>query len=170
MSLLSRVYGMVLGERKDLETGELISREQLLQSANNAYERPDPTPMAPPIGYKREPSMMERVREMMLKGKIERLREELGAETAEEAEDFDIPDEDEFVPSSEYEHDRHDMELLMAYEKLQAHRQAMDAKYGTTTSDANIDAAKKAANDAAVQKAKAELQDSGGAGGAKPPA
>lgn len=54
---------------------------------------PDPTPMAPPIGYKKQPSMVELVREMV---RSERLRQEVeaaGQETFEEAEDFDIGDD-----------------------------------------------------------------------------
>lgn len=53
----------------------------------------DPTPIAPPIGYVKAPSMVEIVRDMV---RGERLRSEAlaaGAETFEEADDFDIPDD-----------------------------------------------------------------------------
>lgn len=144
--MLKRMFGMLTGgDRKDLATGELLTQADLQSAGHRLYETPDSTPMAPPIGYKREPSIMEHIRGVMLKEKVERLRQELGAETAEEAEDFDVPDPDEFEPSSEWEYDRHDAELLMAYEKLQNHRLAMDEKYGTTTADRNLDAAAKKA-------------------------
>lgn len=60
---------------------------------------PDPVPIAPPIGYKKQPSMVEIVRDMV---RGERLRQEalsLGRETFEEAEDFDIGDEPELMHS-----------------------------------------------------------------------
>lgn len=50
-------------------------------------------PMAPPIGYKKQPSMVELVREMV---RGERLRAEAAAaghETFEESEDFDVEDD-----------------------------------------------------------------------------
>lgn len=70
-------------------------------------EIPDPVPLAPPLGYKRSPSLAEQVRAMV---QSERLQQELrgsGAETFDEANDFDEPDED---PASPYEFDE-DAEL-----------------------------------------------------------
>jgi len=60
----------------------------------------DPTPIAPPVGYKRQPSMVEIVRDMI---KSERLRleaEHAGMESFEEADDFEV---DDYDPSSPYE-------------------------------------------------------------------
>lgn len=54
---------------------------------------PDGTPMAPPIGYKKQPSMVEIVRNMV---RSERLAADLAAaghETFEESDDFDVPDD-----------------------------------------------------------------------------
>lgn len=54
---------------------------------------PDPTPMAPPVGFKRQPSMVEIVRDMV---RSEALRAEVlaaGAESFEDADDFDVGDE-----------------------------------------------------------------------------
>lgn len=158
--MLKGIFSSLLGERKDLVTGELATTEQLNESGLRMYERPDPTPMSPPIGYKREPSIMEHIRGVLLAEKVERLRQELGAETPEEAEDFEVDDPENFEPSSEWEYERHDVELLNAYQKLQDHRLAMDAKFGTTTADKNLDeAAKKAARPANAV---------GGAGGTPP--
>lgn len=59
----------------------------------------DPTPLAPPIGYKKQPSMVEIVRDMV---RSERLRQEVLAqdkETFEEAEDFDVEDDPELMRS-----------------------------------------------------------------------
>ena len=64
-------------------------------------EVPDPTPMAPPVGYKRQPSMVEYIRDMV---RSERLRAEVeaqGMESFEEADDFDVGDD--YDPKSPYE-------------------------------------------------------------------
>lgn len=64
-------------------------------------ELPNPTPLQPPVGFKREPTIAERVREMV---RSERLRQEAlsaGAETFEEADDFDVGDD--YDPTSPYE-------------------------------------------------------------------
>jgi len=53
----------------------------------------DPTPLAPPIGYKKAPSMIDIVRDMV---RGERLKQEAlaaGFETFDEADDFDVDDE-----------------------------------------------------------------------------
>lgn len=65
------------------------------------HELPDPVPMAPPVGYRRQPSMFEVVRDMV---KSERLRAETeaaGFESFEDADDFVIGDD--YDPHSPYE-------------------------------------------------------------------
>lgn len=62
---------------------------------------PDPTPIAPPVGYIKQPSLAEQIRSMV---RSERLRQEVeaaGAETFEESDDFDIGDD--YDPDSPYE-------------------------------------------------------------------
>ena len=62
----------------------------------------DPTPMAPPIGYKRQPSLVEQIRKMV---RDERLAADLaasGVETFEEADDFDV--QDDYDPKSPFEY------------------------------------------------------------------
>lgn len=54
---------------------------------------PDPVPIAPPAGYKRQPSMMELVRDMVRSEELRRAANTAGMETFEEADDFDIPDD-----------------------------------------------------------------------------
>lgn len=66
-------------------------------------EIPDPTPMAPPLGYVKQPSMVEHIREMI---RGENLRKEaLNAdmETFEEADDFDVGDDTDPISGYEYE-------------------------------------------------------------------
>lgn len=64
-------------------------------------EIPDPTPMAPPVGFKRQPSLSEQIRQMILSEKLRQEAEEMGYETFEEADDFDV--DDDFDPSTPYE-------------------------------------------------------------------
>lgn len=62
---------------------------------------PDPVPMAPPVGYVKQISMIDQVRDMV---RSERLRQEVeaaGMETFEEADDFEVGDD--YDPTSPYE-------------------------------------------------------------------
>lgn len=54
---------------------------------------PDPVPMAPPIGYRPQPSMVELIRKQVQLASEEAKR--MGAESLEEADDFDVGDEPE---------------------------------------------------------------------------
>lgn len=82
----------------------------------------DPVPMAPPIGYKKQPSMVEIVRDMV---RSERLAQEAMAadkETFEESEDFDVGDEPG-MPASPWANDFdppvHQARLALETEKRQ---------------------------------------------------
>lgn len=63
---------------------------------------PDPVPIAPPIGYKRQPSMTEIVRNAIASERLKMEAELAGYETFEESEDFDV-DDDFTVPRSQHE-------------------------------------------------------------------
>lgn len=140
LDLLRKLKPLVTGERQDLATGEVVDIQR--------HEKVDPVPMAPPVGYRREPSLMEKIQMMVLKDKVDRLQAELGADTPEEAEDFDVEDaEYPSDPVSPHEFERHEYELLEAMEKLENKRKAWEAKYGPQ-----------------------EPQASGGAAGGTPPA
>lgn len=54
---------------------------------------PDPTPIAPPIGFKKTPSMVEIVRNMVRSERLAAEARAAGAETFEESEDFDVGDD-----------------------------------------------------------------------------
>lgn len=127
--MLTKLKRLVTGERVDLATGEVVDPKLRLREPVNS------TPMAPPVNYVREPSMMDVLKGQMLKWKVDQLQAELGAETADEAEDFDVDDPEGFEPSSPHEHERHDMELLVAFEKLQRHDTLMHQKYGKPLPD-----------------------------------
>ena len=80
-------------------------------------ELPDPVPLAPPVGWFKQPSMFDHVRDMVRSEHLRMYAEAQGAETWEEAQDFDV--EDETIPTSIYEGD------FEPLEDLQERRQAM---------------------------------------------
>lgn len=59
-------------------------------------------PMQPPLGYKKEPSVSDRIREMVRSEMLRREVEAAGLETMEEADDFDV-DDDPIDPSTPFE-------------------------------------------------------------------
>lgn len=67
------------------------------------YEIPDATPMEPPLGFVRQPSLAERIREMVRSEHLRQAAEAAGVETFEEADDFEVSDDLE--PMSGYEND-----------------------------------------------------------------
>lgn len=62
----------------------------------NGHEQLNPTPMQPPLGYVRQPSLAEQIRQQV--ASMRRL-EDNEPETEEEADDFDIPDDPPDVQS-----------------------------------------------------------------------
>lgn len=60
---------------------------------------PDGTPMAPPIGYKKQQSMVEIVREMVRSERLKQEAENAGAESFEDADDFDVGDDPDQLKS-----------------------------------------------------------------------
>lgn len=64
-------------------------------------ELPDPVPMAPPVGYQRQPTLTERIREMVRGEHVRLAALQAGQETFEEADDFEVGDD--FDPTSPYE-------------------------------------------------------------------
>lgn len=65
-------------------------------------EYPDPRVMATPAKFTKAPSMEERLRRMV-REELSRSAADVGAETFDEADDFDVGDDDEFDPYSPYE-------------------------------------------------------------------
>lgn len=64
-------------------------------------EMPNPTPLAPPLGYKKQPSIREQIRNMVRGEQLRLAAESAGVETFEEADDFDVGDD--YDPTSPYE-------------------------------------------------------------------
>lgn len=84
------IHDQVSGEVKQDELG----REVL-----------DPTPMAPPVGYKKQPSMVDIVRDMVRSERLKAEAAAAGYESFEEAEDFDIADAEGDMPPSKWENE-----------------------------------------------------------------
>lgn len=76
-------------------------RPQHTDLYKDGREYPDPTPMAPPIGFIKQPTLAETMRQMILSDNLKRAARESGAETFEEADDFEVGDD--YDPSSPYE-------------------------------------------------------------------
>lgn len=67
----------------------------------NGHEIVDEAPIAPHLDMRRQPSLADRIREMVRSESIAREARESGRETFEEADDFEVGDD--FDPSSPYE-------------------------------------------------------------------
>lgn len=83
----------------------------------------DPVPIEPPIGYQKQPSMMELVRDMV---RSEKFKEGLGEnESFEEADDFDVGDEPDLLRSPhEFEDQPSIAELVEEGKKSLAEKEA----------------------------------------------
>lgn len=86
--------------KKQIDLEEAIALKK--DDPSRRYEYPDPTPMAPPIGYKRQPSLHDQIRSMIRTEKVRQALEAAGLETAEEADDFEVGDD--YDPASPHEH------------------------------------------------------------------
>lgn len=64
-------------------------------------EIPDPTPMAPPVGYKRAPTMVEIIRQQIQGEQMKAAAAAMGKESWEDADDFDVGDD--YDPTSPWE-------------------------------------------------------------------
>lgn len=112
--------------------------QKLLSKGLNPDGTPilDPTPLAPPIGYKKHPSMVEIVRDMVRSEKLAQAARESGAETFEESEDFDVDDEPELMRSPwENDFDPPLETLLQAGREALAARQAAGGEGGAPPSE-----------------------------------
>lgn len=91
---------MVIRTLMDYDSGELLANVGKETKPLDQFGReiPDPTPVAPPVGYNRQPTMVEHIRAMVQGELLRRAAEESGAETFEEADDFDIPGDEPFSP------------------------------------------------------------------------
>lgn len=68
---------------------------------NHSYEKPDPVPMAPPVGYTPTPPLEDLVRTMITGHLLREAAAKEGFETFDEADDFEVGED--YDPRSPYE-------------------------------------------------------------------
>lgn len=91
--------------------GKEVEKVPHQKSAQDSYldprgrEMPSPLSIAPPIGYKRTPSLSDQIRQIVISEKLAQEARTQGYESFEEADDFDVPDEDVPVSAFEMEED-----------------------------------------------------------------
>lgn len=66
-------------------------------------QKVDGTPVAPPVGYVKQPSMVEIIRQQVRSAHLAAAAEAAGMDTFEEADDFDVGDPDDALPLTQYE-------------------------------------------------------------------
>jgi len=142
----------------DLEP-EFAKSMQDLHHDKRGREIPDPNPMAPPVGYKRSPTISDRIREMIRSENLQREALAAGAETFEEANDFDDPEEG---PISIYEFDEDaELELREAQAAAAAQSAQGQAEGASKAAKAASPPTKKAAPKGADHAAGAADSDEG---------
>lgn len=117
-------------------------------------ELPDPTPMAPPVGFKKQKSLTEQIREQIRSEALRFAAESAGAETFEDADDFEVGD---FDPSSPYEEQFEPTPI----EELKRRKDAAEAEYARGIAEAGK---------AAVQQPPRAPEVPNNGGAANPPA
>lgn len=109
----------------DLAPGEFVMPDGEIVKLNSkgrrqderGWEIPDPTPLAPPIGYVYQVPLAEQIRNMVRSETLRQVAENAGAETFEEADDFDVGDDIDPHSQWENEFDPSVRELLRAGEQ-----------------------------------------------------
>lgn len=93
--------GMVPSTRKDRKRIPEVEKPVSATLNGDGHEVVDSVPMAPPVGYEKQPSVTDRIRAMVQSELLRREAAEAGVETFEEADDFDVGDD--IDPSTPYE-------------------------------------------------------------------
>jgi len=69
----------------------------------NGFELGDPTPMEPPLGYRKAPTLTEQIQQQVRQLQLRMLEDQMSPETEEEADDFEVGDD--YEPLSKYENE-----------------------------------------------------------------
>lgn len=78
----------------------------------DGYELPSNVPIAPPVGYVKQPTLTEQIRAMVQAEHLRRDLDRAGFETFEESNDFEVDDDLDNAKSS-YEVDQGDLAINM---------------------------------------------------------
>lgn len=92
------IIDFLRGKRPALGLDAYVDKLKSRGLAPDGRQVPDPTPMAPPIGYKKQPSMVE-IQRQLIRDTLSQYARENDQETFEEAEDFDVGDDPELMRS-----------------------------------------------------------------------
>lgn len=115
-----------VGEYEELMDGAVA--DKVKAGYQTPYEVPNPTPVAPPVGYKRQPSLTEQIRAMVRSEALRQAAEAEGVETFEEADDFEVDDYDPTSPYEEVFDPVEDLRRARAYEaRIREEADARDA-------------------------------------------
>lgn len=97
---MGKLMETVVAKFRPRMTLEAYKEKQRAAGFNDAGEFiPDSVPMAPPIGYKETESMVDIVRRMVRDEQLQADLAAAGAETFEEADDFEVGDDGEDLMS-----------------------------------------------------------------------
>lgn len=127
MQVIEKVKGILRRKPRQLDLEEYLLKLAAKGLNPDGTQVLDPTPIAPPVGYKKHPSMVEIVRDMVKSERLAQAAREAGAETLEEAEDFDV--QDEYLMESPWENDFDPplVELIEAGRQVVAERERQEA-------------------------------------------
>lgn len=92
---------------------------------HGSKEHLNPTPVAPPLGYERPPSMVDVVRQQI---RLHQLAIDMEPETEEEADDFEIDDDPIMESRWENDHIPSIKQMAARREALERELQMLDAK------------------------------------------
>ena len=90
-----------MSDQVNPDTGEVFEHPKGKNLDAHGREIVSGVPVAPPVGYKKQPSMVEHIRNMVRSEMLRQAVEQGGFETFEEADDFEVGDD--YDPSSPYE-------------------------------------------------------------------
>jgi hypothetical protein len=111
--LVARVHPVPQSEMVD-DVGEL----HIVSAGLDEFGRevPDPVPVAIPVGMKANPSLRDLIRKMVSEQLFAQAVDAAGAETFDEADDFDIPD-DPVDPATPYETEFEGLPIMQMRDK-----------------------------------------------------
>lgn len=120
------------------KTSDAFKQEKLAPQRHNenGEEILDPTPMQPPLGYKKTLSLHEQIAQQVRLAKLQLLDDVNLEETDEEADDFEVGED--FEPLSKYENDH-----MPSVKQLKKQAQAINAKIKEAHNKKAIDDYKK---------------------------
>jgi len=88
----------------------------------------DGTPLQPPLGYKKQESLHEQIRRMVVSEQLRLAAEQAGMETFEEADDFDVGDD--LDPTSPFEEVFEGVGMVSREDPMEARLEAVLTKHG----------------------------------------